>query len=259
MQPESKVVLITGGNGGIGRPLVEKLLQADAEVTVVGQSQQPATNAWHYLQADLSQPHDVHNLCNTARDLAPDILINLAGQNAFCRFRQQSVDDMQAMLQTNLLTPMALCHAVLPGMLSKRAGHIVNVGSVLGSLAAPLLTSYSTSKAGLRGFSEALRRELAGSDVGVTHVSPRAVRTPMNHGALAEFNRLTGVRSDAPERVATQIYQALINERKELTIGWPEKLFVKLNALAPVFIDDALISNRHIGETLIARQLAGEA
>jgi len=122
---------------------------------------------------------------------------------------------------------------------------------VLGGIAAPLFATYSASKAGLRGFSEALRREMAGHGVTVTHVNPRAVATAMNDGVIAEFNKRTSTREDPPAQVAMRIYKAMLYDEKEVNIGLPERFYLKLNALLPLLIDDALIANRHIGENIL--------
>lgn len=255
MQPDQKQIVITGGLGGIGRPLLDRLLDAGAEVTVIGRSARKPANHFRYLRAELSDPRQVQTLAEHLRENSPDILINMAAINQFCLFDAQPPRHIEQMLQINLLAPMMLARAVVPGMLSRGSGQIVNVGSVLGGIGAPLMAGYCASKAGLRGFSEALRRELAGRGVTVTHVNPRAVRTPMNDGALGEFNRRTGTTQDEPERVADHIYSAMARDAKEVSLGIPERFGLLLNTLLPVLVDDALISRRHVGESLIQPQL----
>jgi len=255
MQPENKKILLTGGLGGIGKPLLDMLLDSGARVTVIGRSPMADQHDFDFIQADLSDPHQLEALLPRVRQVQPDILINLAGMNALSKFENQARDNIHAILQVNLLAPMLLCQTLISDMRTRGSGQIINVGSVLGSIGAPLFAAYSTSKAGLRNFSESLRRELAGSGISVTHINPRAVATPMNHGAISELNSLTGTRVDTPERVARKIYAAMLQESDEVNIGIPEKLFINLNSVLPRLIDDALISNRHVGESVLLKHL----
>jgi short-subunit dehydrogenase len=92
----------------------------------------------------------------------------------------------------------------------------------------------------LRGFSEALRRELADTRVRVLYFAPRATRTPMNSPAVVALNNELKVAMDDPQLVARQLLGAIRTERDELYLGWPEKLFVKLNGLLPGMVDKSL-------------------
>ncbi|WP_374651020.1 SDR family NAD(P)-dependent oxidoreductase, partial [Rhizorhabdus sp.] len=122
-------------------------------------------------------------------------------------------------------------------------GRIVNIGSVFGSIPFAHFVSYSSAKAGLKGFSQALRRELAGSGVEVTHVAPRAVRTPLNSERVMALAEITKMHLDAPEYVADRIALAIEKGERDVVIGFPESVFVRLNALMPTMIDKALAAN----------------
>ncbi|MGQ0523218.1 MAG: SDR family NAD(P)-dependent oxidoreductase [Betaproteobacteria bacterium] len=151
----------------------------------------------------------------------------------------------------NVSAPMLLSRAVLPCLLQQRAGHIVNIGSIFGSLAFPHFTAYSATKYALRGFSEALRRELHGTGVRVSYVAPRATATGMNSAAVRAIIRATGAAVDAPQAVARAIAQAMERDRCETFIGTAENIFVKLNALLPRLVDRALIRQKRIAENLL--------
>lgn len=225
---------------------------AGAVVTVADRSQQDSAIDAEYIQADFSDARSVELLCGRLRSASPDILINLAGLNAFCAFPLQTAAEIEAVISVNLTAPVRLSQAVLGGMLERGSGQIVNVGSIVGSIGIPHFTVYTATKAGLRGFSEALRRELSGSGVCVTHIAPRAVRTPMNHGAIGEFNRRSHTVEDLPGTVARRIVRAIEREETSVTIGFPEKLYVKINALWPKVIDGPLIRNRQIATEILA-------
>jgi short-subunit dehydrogenase len=117
---------------------------------------------------------------------------------------------------------------------------IVNIGSTFGSIGYSGFAVYSASKFGLRGFTEALRRELANTAIDVCYVAPRATRTTINSKHVNEMNAALGTAMDDPAIVAAQVLIAIESRKAETYIGWPEKLFVKINQLIPKIIDDAL-------------------
>ena len=246
MQLKGKHVVLTGGQGGIGSLLAARLKAQGAKLTLIARQAGEDT-----LVADLS---DTDSLNQAGRHLAQcevDILINLAGLMYFGHMQDQSHDHLAVMIRVNLEAPIRLSQAVLPGMLKRGTGQIVNIGSVFGALAFPHFSVYSATKAGLKGFSEGIRREYAGTGIGVTYIAPRAVNTPMNSGAIAELHTKTKTVSDPPEKVADMIVQAILRDRKNVTIGFPESLFVRINALCPAIIDNALVSKRDIANEIL--------
>lgn len=111
---------------------------------------------------------------------------------------------------------------------------------MFGSIGFAANSVYCASKFGLRGFSEALRRELSDSNIHVHYFAPRATRTPFNSEAVNDLNRALGNAADEPAAVARQIVQCLQADKLEFVIGWPEKFFARLNALLPRVVDRAL-------------------
>lgn len=237
MRLKNKTVFLTGGTGGIGHPLTALLRQEGAEVTLYDRA----------VDGDLVDGLD--KLCARLAHKTPDILINLAGFNVFDHCEKQ---DMASIVALNMMVPIRLCQAVLPAMKKRRSGQIVNVGSMTALIPLPHLTGYVAAKAGLKGFSDALRRELLATGVSVTFITPRAVRTAMNSGIKADINRLAKVKHDAPEKVAGIILDAIIHRRVDVRIGWPERFFAGLHALCPAVIDQGLQRNQRIGEELLA-------
>jgi short-subunit dehydrogenase len=150
----------------------------------------------------------------------------------------------------NLIAPVALAAAVLPQMKARGSGQIVNIGSVLGSINYPYFAAYSSSKAGLEGYSEGLRRELHGLGIAVTHFCPRAVNTAFNNDAVNRFLALAGMTSDDPALVADRIVAAIVARKAFASIGVKERIFAAINALLPGVIDAGLA-----GQTVKARQL----
>ncbi|PLY01025.1 MAG: short-chain dehydrogenase [Desulfuromonas sp.] len=233
---KGKSVFITGGTGGIGAPLVELLREAGARVRV------------YERRTDGDLIDNLVPLCQELAQNTPDILINMAGVNEFNRAEDQDYESINLL---NLLVPMRICQAVLPGMKRRGSGQIVNVGSMTGLIPLPHFSGYASAKAGLKAFSDALRRELGGSGIAVTMVLPRAVRTPMNSGACAEINARTHVNYDDPEVVAARIFKAIRRREREVRFGWPERIFAFLNANLPALIDLGLRKNSRIGEEIL--------
>lgn len=233
MPLKGKTVYITGGTGGIGTPLVRMLEEAGAIVTA------------HDYETEGDLVSGLDKICTQLKENTPDILINMAGYNVLDYCENQ---DLKAVVDLNMMVPMCLTQAVLPGMKARGSGQIVNMGSMTAIIPLPHLTGYVAAKAGLKGFNDALRRELGGSGITLTHIVPRAVKTPMNKGVKAEVNERTGVKYDEPEGVARRIFDAIINKKTEVRFGWPERFFAFVNANFPFIIDSGLQKNRRIGE-----------
>ncbi|MCG2634809.1 MAG: SDR family oxidoreductase [Gammaproteobacteria bacterium] len=258
MDLSSAGIVLTGASGGIGGPLAEQLAARGGRLLLVGRNrhalevlEQRLPGHHSFVEVDLTAPGAPDRVALAARERlgAVDVLLNLAGGTRFCRFEQASPDTIRDLLEVNLLAPMLLTRAVLPEMVERGGGRILNVGSIFGSIGFAYFAGYSTSKFGLRGFSEALRRELSGTGVGVTYVAPRAVRTPLNAGAIERMGAAVGMKMDDPVWVAGQIVRALEQDRKEQFLGWPERFFVRLNGLFPGLVDRGTAARNRTART----------
>jgi short-subunit dehydrogenase len=252
MPLKNKRILLTGAAGGIGQELVQRLAQEGAHLMLVDRNTDaltpllneldPRGERLHTLQADLLEPDAPKRVADAAlaRFDVLDLLINNAGLLSFCPFSQEEPAQIDRLMRLNTLVPMQLTRQVLPGMLAARNGQIVNIGSTFGSIGFAWFASYSASKFGLRGFSQALRRELSGSGVTVNYVAPRAVRTRLNTGAVYRMAEQVGMNMDEPAWVADQVVRAVQHARKETYLGFPESLFVRINAIWPGLVDLAV-------------------
>jgi short-subunit dehydrogenase len=238
--PERKTIALTGAAGGIGT-LVADRLRHSAYVIGVDRIPCPATD--ETILADLSTFEGLQLLSADLAGRRIDTLINLAGIQYFGPFEEQAPENLWAGYVINLIAPAMLSRAVLPAMAERGQGRIVNIGSVFGAIPFAHFVSYSSAKAGLKGLSEALRREYAGSGVAVTHIAPRAVRTPLNSAKVLAFAEATKMSMDAPEQVADRIVSAIASGSRDVVIGFPESLFVRINAIAPRLVDRALAAN----------------
>ncbi|SDL30668.1 SDR family oxidoreductase [Pseudomonas indica] len=240
--------VLTGASGGIGQALVERLCAGGAKVLLVGrQGDTLRALAQRYpgqvevVQADLRQSVGRDAVLGAARRFGGvNCLINAAGVNQFCLLESQDEDAIAALVEVNLTAPLQLTHRLLPLMRHAPRALVVNVGSTFGSIGYAGFTAYCASKFAVRGFSEALRRELADTCVKVLYIAPRATRTAMNGDHVVAMNDELNVSMDAPQAVAARIVEAILREREESYLGWPEKLFVRLNSLLPRVVDQAL-------------------
>ncbi len=245
-------VLLTGAGSGIGRSLALALGARGAKLILVGRNiarldetvRQVTANGGNAsaVAHDLGDPegHDRLVQSTVSRLGGIDLLINNAGISGFGEFVRENPAAIDDIININISAPLLLTRAVLPVMLASGKGRIVNVGSILGSIGFPHFATYSASKFALRGFSEALRRELAGTGVGVNYVAPRTTRTTFNSDALHQLSAASGAAIDDPATVAAIIVDAINADRNEVYIGWPEKLAVRLNALLPGLISTAI-------------------
>ena len=234
-------IVVTGAAGGIGSLLCRRLTAEGA--TVIGIDRVACPEAAETIMADLGSFDGIAALGALLADRPVDILVNLAGIQYFGPFHEQSPESLWAGYVVNLIAPAMLSRAVLPGMRARGSGRIVNIGSVFGAIPFAHFVSYSSAKAGLKGLSQALRRELAGTGVEVTHIAPRAVRTALNSELVMKLAGLTRMNMDPPELVVARIARAMIRGERDVVIGFPESLFVRINALAPAMVDRALAAN----------------
>jgi short-subunit dehydrogenase len=249
MKPlEGQRVILTGAAGGIGSLVAARLRSQGALVTGVDRIACSACD--DTIIADLSTEAGLADLSAKLAVLRVDMLVNGAGLQFFGPFEDQPADNIWLGFAVNLIAPATLIRAVLPQMQARRFGQIVNIGSMLGAIKYPFFATYSSSKAGLQGLSEGLRREMHGSGIAVTYIAPRAARTAFNSPAVMRFMELTKMQTDEPERVADRIVTAILGRKAETFMGVQECIFMRLNALFPRLIDAGLVK-----QTAQARRL----
>ncbi|MBB2495190.1 SDR family oxidoreductase [Aquipseudomonas ullengensis] len=258
--PESRVVL-TGASGGIGLALAEALCAGGAQLLAVSRQGQALDELClrypeqvRRVEADLTTVGGRLAVVDAARAMGGlNLLINAAGINRFALLEQLDDGEIAEMLELNVIATLQLTRALLPLLRQPRRALVVNVGSTYGSIGYPGYAAYCASKFALRGFSEALRRELADTAVGVLYVAPRATRTAMNSSEAVALNEALKVSMDSPASVAAEVIAAVVANRSELYLGWPEKFFVRLNSMLPGLVDRALRKQlpliRHFSQT----------
>ena len=251
MNLNGKTLLLTGATGGIGKLVAQRLDAAGACIVLNCYLQDALAelstelNGNHVIVcADVSSEQGREatvSACASAGEI--DGIVNLAGILDFALFAQQEVGLLERMITINLAAPILLTRLLLDQLMNKKEAVILNVGSIFGSIGHPGFTAYCATKAGLMRFTEALSRELADTPVRVAYIAPRATKTSLNDDRVNALNKELGNKSDNPELVADQIVAMLENNSVVEYLGWPEKLFVKINALLPGVVGSALIKN----------------
>ncbi|MCZ8165735.1 SDR family oxidoreductase [Silanimonas sp.] len=243
-------VLLTGASGGIGQCLALRLAEAGATVYAVGRradalhalAARARPGAIRPVVADLATTDgiDAVRRAVAAAPIPVSLLILGAADSRFGLFEHSSVVDVQAQVATNLVAPMLLVRALLPSLMRLPEAGVVGIGSTFGSLGYPGFAAYSASKFGLRGFLEALAREHADTPLRVQYLSPRATRTALNSVAVDAMNAELGVAVDDADQVAAALLEAIEAGTRRRQLGWPERLFARLNGLLPELVDRAL-------------------
>jgi short-subunit dehydrogenase len=251
MQLKNANVLLTGAAGGIGSEIARFLAGRGARVALLDRNldalnafieQSPQREHFIPVAVDLlnaaERQQAVQQAVNKLGGL--DLLINNAGLMSFRPFADEDPVVLERILQLNTITPMLITRQLLPFMIEQGSGRIVNIGSTFGSIGFAWFSAYSASKFGLRGFSEALRRELDGTGVSLTYVAPRAVRTRLNSGSIYRMAEAVKMNMDEPQWVAQRIVEAIEQDDRDRYLGFPESLFTRINALLPRVVDGVL-------------------
>ena len=252
---KDKRIILTGAAGGIGMHLAGLLAAEGARLCLTDINDQALQDvrqkisgaAVHTVAANITAAEGRQKIVDeTLREFGGiDILINAAGINPFGVFAKQDPGLIQKTIEINTLGPMLLARAVLPAMLEQNSGQIVNIGSTFGSIGFAWFSAYSASKYALRGFSQALRRELAETGIRVTYIAPRAVKTAINSPEVYDMAAAVKMKLDEPDAVAEQIVKNIRKGEKECYLGFPESLFVRINAILPGLVDRAVRKQNH--------------
>ncbi|MGE0398873.1 MAG: SDR family NAD(P)-dependent oxidoreductase [Kofleriaceae bacterium] len=230
-------VVITGASSGIGAALARELGRAGHGLTLVARrralldalAKEPAianVARVRVVELDLSQPDRATSwIADAEAELGPiDVLVNNAGMENTGPSAEADPDELRKLLDLNLVTPLLMTRAVLPSMIARKSGAVVNVSSVAALVAPPMQAYYGASKAGLAMFSETLRGELAGTGVQVLTVYPGPIATPMGDAAAEKFggrDKLPSVPEGQPDELARLIARAMQRNTARVIYPYP--------------------------------------
>ncbi len=245
-----RVVIVTGASSGIGEATARAFSRAGDRVVLtarrVDRLQQIARELPESLvvTADLARPEQIKRVVEeTLRCYGQiDVLVNNAGFGEHNWFDRSSEETLRRQIEVNLIAPILLTKAVLPAMIARRRGTIINVSSVAGRIGTPTLAVYSATKFGLDGFSEAVRREVLPLGIHVCVLSPGVV-------GGTEFGRERRVDlgltsppwlSVTPQRVAEEIVRLADRPRPRRILPGIYWLAVALNTFLPFLVDRSM-------------------
>ena len=189
-----KTVLITGGSRGIGKAMVELFSRNGYAVAFTYQKSKNEakslaenTNALAICADSRSEDEVAFAVSEAERTLGHiDCLINNAGISSFSLFTDVSLDEWNDIMATNLTGAFLYSRAVIPGMVRRGSGRIINISSMWGLVGASCEVAYSTSKAALIGMTRALAKELGPSGITVNAIAPGLIDTDMNRKTLSD-------------------------------------------------------------------------
>jgi short-subunit dehydrogenase len=224
MELAGRKALLTGATGGLGRAIAEalaakgaslKLSSRKAEALEALAAELPG-DGHTILPADLAEPGAAEQLAAEAGDV--DLLVANAGLPGSGWLADFSAEELARALRVNLEAPMLLARALYPGMVERGSGHLVFVSSLSGKVASPRSAIYNATKFGLRGFSMALRTDLAPKGVGASLVSPGFIR---DAGMFADSGAKppAGLGTGTPEQVGAAVVRAVERDKVEIVVA----------------------------------------
>ena len=241
--PSRPIALVTGASAGIGKELA-RLLAADHDLILTARreleldalaAELPQAKS-HIIPLDLATAAGPKALFEAvaAKGLTVDVLINNAGFGDVGPFAEANLEKSLRMIQLNVTALTELTGLFLPGMIARRSGRILNVGSVAGFQPGPYMAVYYATKAYVNSFSEALWSELSGTGVSVTCLCPGATSTEFAQAAGMEQTKLFTVGSVADARsVAAAGVEAMKREKRLTVTGFRNRALIFAERFLP--------------------------
>jgi short-subunit dehydrogenase len=249
MELEGRTALLTGATGGLGRAIARALAARGASLVLSSRKADELSELAASLSgeghrtivSDLAEEGAAERLVAEAGDV--DVLVANAGLPASGRLDNFTQEQIGRALRVNLESPVRMARELVPRMTERRSGHLVFLSSISGKAATARASLYAATKFGLRGFAFCLRDDLRGTGVGVSVISPGAIR---DSGMFADSgaNPPPGLGTGTPEQVAAAVVTSIEKDRGEITVA-P----FRQRALARVAVNAPELSGRIAGRT----------
>ena len=235
----SKTALITGASGGIGKELALIHASQGGDLVLIARSaerlndlKETITNKYkvnvEVIVADITEPNALQLIVETlkSKKIQIDYLINNAGVGGFGEFHQRNQQDELNMLRLNIEALVVLTHLLLPEMIERRSGRILNVSSIAGFLPGPLMTTYYATKAFVNSFSYGLAQEVRKYGVSVTALCPGPLKTNFDNAAGMSASSLFN-KAPGPQATALKGYKAMKKGRLKVLTNLPLRIGVE--------------------------------
>jgi short-subunit dehydrogenase len=240
-----KIALVTGATSGIGKELAKCFAMNGYTVIIVARNKQALEETAQEfrskygaevstIQVDLAEPNAAQRVITALNGKQIDILVNNAGFAAYGPFVENDINTVIGSIRLNIETLTHLTRLLLPQMIDRRSGKILNVASTAAFQPGPLMAVYYASKAYVLSFSEAIRYELKGSGITITTLCPGPTETNFQN-KIADFRKSNLVKMGMmkADDVARQGYQALLEGRSIVIPGFKNKLGAVLARFSP--------------------------
>jgi short-subunit dehydrogenase len=246
-------MLITGASSGIGEATARLFARRGFRIVLAARRFDRLTSLAEEIQSqggqalpvqvDLAQITSIQQMVQRVHQTwgQVDILFNNAGLGRLDWLEKlDPLEDIQLQIQVNLLGLVLTTHAILPEMIARRQGHIINMGSIASYIATPTYSVYAATKFGIRGFTESLRREVGVYGIHVSGIYPGGTRTEFNE--QAKINRKTGyttpssLKLDASQ-VAESVWSLVQKPRRMYILPGIMRLTIWTNQLLPALVD----------------------
>ncbi|MBI3737951.1 MAG: SDR family oxidoreductase [Chloroflexi bacterium] len=254
LELKDKVIIITGASSGFGEDAARLFAKEGCKVVLAARRVDRLQDLAERIQkeggealavpVDVTERADIDSMVQAAIDIYDhiDILFNNAGFGRHDWLENLDPNrDIETQVDANLLGLINVTRAILPHMMKRGKGHIINMSSVAGWIAVPTYTIYASTKFGVRGFTDALRRELAPAGIHVSGIYPAFARTEFSKHSHKTTHRprLNLLRrfSMSSEYVARRVVQVAKSPRRALILPWWYHFFIGLELFVPGLID----------------------
>jgi len=248
---KDKIIVITGASSGLGAEVALLSAELGAIPILLARSLDKLKeisakiNGKHDLfQLDVTSVEEVNQVMNKIIEKYQkiDILINNAGFGSFDYFLNASIDTYERMMDVNYMGMVRCTKAVIPHMLQRKSGHIINVASVAGKLATPKSAGYSATKFAVIGFSNSIRQELREKGIVVSTFNPGPIDTPFFDIADPSGHYKKNIKGLmlTPQKAASKMIQLMKQQRTEMVLPFLAKIGVQLQCIFPKTFDRLL-------------------
>jgi short-subunit dehydrogenase len=251
---KNKVVLITGASSGFGEDAARLFAREGCKVVLAARRLEKLQALAAEIQneggealaipVDVNEPAEIEVMVQTALDFYEhiDILFNNAGFGSIDWFENLKPErDIETIIRVNLVGTMLVTREVLPHMLAQRSGHIINMSSVAGLIAAPLITTYAAGKFGVRAFTDALRREVSPFGIKVSGIYPGPATTEFGKKLERTRSREKVKKLKYPHLTSAYVAGRVVDVAKRpvrsLVIPWWFRIITTFDTLFPVVVD----------------------